>query len=68
MDKQALEYAASMIVSGMAAKHVNEQTDGSAVPLPESVKVEDLERFMPTRRRYRGSMTTTQIDQFAQYS
>lgn len=68
MDKQALEYAASVIVSGMAAKHVNEQTDGSAVPLPESVKVEDLERFMPTRRRYRGSMTTTQIDQFAEYT
>lgn len=68
MDKQALEYAASMIVSGMAAKHVNEQTDGSAVPLPESVKVEDLERFMPTRRRYRGAMTTTQIDQFAEYT
>src|SRR5690554_7348522 len=68
MDKQALEYAASMIVSGMAAKYVNEQTDGSAVPLPESVKVEDLERFMPNRRRYRGTMTTTQIDQFAEYT
>ncbi|MBY6070629.1 YfdQ family protein [Marinobacter salsuginis] len=68
MDKQALEHAITMIVSGMAAKHVNEQTDGSAVSLPESVKVEDLERFMPTRRRYRGKMTTTQIDEFAEYT
>ncbi|MCK7547162.1 DUF2303 family protein [Marinobacter koreensis] len=68
MDKQALEHAISMIISGMAAKHVNEQTDGSAVSLPESVKVEDLERFMPTRRRYRGKMTTTQIDEFAEYT
>lgn len=68
MDKQALEHAISMIISGMAAKHVNEQTDGSAVSLPESVKVEDLERFMPTRRRYRGKMTTTQIGEFAEYT
>lgn len=68
MDKQALEFAAGVISAGMSSDQVLEQSHGTAIPLPENVKVESLERFMPTRRRYRGSMTTTQIDQFAEYA
>lgn len=68
MDKEAIEYAITYALAGLSTEEVMEQTGGTAVTLPESVKVESLERFMPLRRRYRGELTTTQIDQFAEYA
>lgn len=68
MEKQALEYAAGVVIAGMSAEQVMVETGGTAIPLPETAKIENLERFMPHRRRYRGNMATTQIDQFAEYT
>lgn len=68
MEKQALEFAAGVVGAGISADQVLEASQGTAISLPENVKVESLERFMPNRRRYRGNMATTQIDQFAEYT
>ncbi|HET8799658.1 MAG TPA: DUF2303 family protein [Marinobacter sp.] len=68
MDKQALEYAIGHLTAGTAAERVLEHTADTAIALPVSVKVEDLEPFLPLRRRYRGAMRTSQIAEFAEYS
>lgn len=68
MDKQALEYAIGHLTAGTAAERVLEHTADTAIALPLSVKVEDLEPFLPLRRRYRGAMRTSQIAEFAEYS
>lgn len=68
MDKQALEYAIGHLTAGTAAEKVLEHTADTAIALPLSVKVEDLEPYLPLRRRYRGAMRTTQIEEFAEYS
>lgn len=68
MEKQALEYLSATLKANGALEAVLEVTGHTAVPLPEGVKVESLERFMPLRRRFRGELTTTQIDQFAEYA
>ena len=47
---------------------IKELTEESAIPVHKDVTIQDLESFMPNRRRYRGTMTTTQIDQFAEYT
>lgn len=47
---------------------IKELTEESAVPVHKDVTIRDLESFMPFRRRYRGEMVTTQIDQFAEYT
>lgn len=47
---------------------IKELSINSAVPVHKDVNIQDLERFMPWRRRYRGQMVTTQIDQFAEYT
>ena len=47
---------------------IKELTINSAIPVHKDVTIQDLEAFMPWRRRYRGTMTTTQIDQFAEYT
>ncbi|MBB5321191.1 DUF2303 family protein [Marinobacter oulmenensis] len=46
---------------------IQEQTNGSATALPEGVTVADLEKYLETRRRYRGSMRTTLIDEFVEF-
>lgn len=68
MDKQALEYAIGHLTAGTAADKVLEHTADTAIALPESVKVKDLEPYLPLRRRYRGAMKTTQLEEFAEYS
>lgn len=68
MDKQALEYAIGHLTAGTAAERVLEHTADTAIALPLSVKVEDLEPYLPLRRRFRGAMRTSQIDQFAEYA
>lgn len=40
----------------------------AAIALPESFKVHDLEHYLPTRRRLRGSMTTPTLADFASYT
>jgi uncharacterized protein YfdQ (DUF2303 family) len=38
------------------------------IALPEQFKLHELERLMPNRRRARGSMTTTGVSSFADYT
>lgn len=38
-----------------------------AVVLPDSMNIRDLEKFLPYRRRFRGTMETTQIKAFCEY-
>ncbi|NWO05790.1 MAG: DUF2303 family protein [Alteromonadaceae bacterium] len=59
----------SAVLKGNGAlEAVLDETAHTALPLPDGVEVKSLERFMPLRRRYRGNMNTTQIDQFAEYT
>lgn len=50
--------------SGPLDKVIGDQ----AVALPDNMNVHDLEKFMPTRRRFRGVMSTAQIDAFCDYA
>ena len=68
MDKEALEYATGLIGAATSSEDVMEETGRSAISLPMNTKIEDLEKFMAFRRRYRGVMKTPQIDQFAEYA
>lgn len=40
----------------------------TAAAIPDDFKVEDLERFMPTRRRAAGTMSTPYINDFVEYT
>ncbi|MEG2047015.1 MAG: DUF2303 family protein [Comamonas sp.] len=40
----------------------------TAAAIPDDFKVEDLERFMPTRRRASGTMSTPYINDFVEYT
>lgn len=46
---------------------LNEQADGSAVAIPEGVKIADLEQYLQQRRRYRGSMRTNLVGEFVEF-
>jgi len=48
-------------------KLIQDQTDGTAVAIPEGVKVADLEQYLQNRRRYRGTMNTMVIDEFIEF-
>lgn len=56
--------AASAAVGSAALGH----NGHSAVALPEQFKLHDLEQYLPTRRRLRGSMTTPKTAAFAEYT
>lgn len=68
MEKQALEYLAGTIGASLATPHILSTSQQTAIPLPDNVSITDLERFMPNRRRYQGTLHTTLIDQFAEYA
>lgn len=46
---------------------IQAQTDESVIALPEGVKVADLEQYLSNRRRYRGSMKTSLIEEFVEF-
>ncbi len=66
-DNGALHEYTKAVQAQAIQQLIQEQTDGSAVALPEDVKVADLEQYLETRRRFRGSMRTTLIDEFVEF-
>ncbi len=46
---------------------IQEQTEESVIALPEGVKVADLEQYLAHRRRFRGRMDTSLIEEFVEY-
>jgi len=68
MDSSALDYLNNLIASGSNSESVLKVTGNTVVPLPENVRLNDLEKFLPLRRRFRGVMNTHLIQQFAEYT
>lgn len=67
LDSGIFQQVKDLVLSGY---HLNE-LQGLACPtalLPQGTSVESLERFSLERFRFRGTMTTTSIDDFARYS
>lgn len=63
---EAIDRIGSLVLA--ADNQLKTVVDGQAVALPDSMSVHDLERFMPTRRRFRGVMETEQIGAFCEYT
>ena len=68
-DKEAIE----AIQHGAGIREASEAMgaslkDGQIIGLPENFNVNDLEKYMPLRRRARGTMTTQSIADFAAYT
>lgn len=59
-ETNAIPQAAAAVDEGVAAKF-------SAVALPEHMKLRDLENFMPTRRRLKGTLRTSSQASFIYY-
>lgn len=55
-------------LSANTAIPVTTLTSDQAVALPEAMRVHDLEKFMPARRRFRGEMNTEQVAAFCEYT
>lgn len=67
LNGDAIQEIKKLVLSGYHLNDIN----GLACPtalLPEETRVESLERFSLERFRFRGTMTTTSIDDFARYS
>lgn len=67
LDSSAIEQVKDLVLSGYHLNDIHGLRCPTAL-LPDSTKVESLERFSLERFRFRGAMTTTSIDDFARYS
>lgn len=66
---QELTQAESISAANAALTQTVAPSNGeAAIALPDSFKVHDLEHYLPTRRRLRGSMTTPVLADFAAYT
>lgn len=66
---ETLTQAEAISAANAALTQTVAPTNGeAAIALPESFKVHDLEHYLPTRRRLRGSMTTPVLADFAVYT
>src|SRR5690554_349323 len=66
-DNSALHEYTKAVQAKELQQLIFSQSEGSAVALPEGVKIADLEQYLETRRRYRGSMSTNLIDEFVEF-
>ena len=67
-DKSAIEALSQAAAIDQAAKALADGMDINALTaLPNDFQILDLEEFLPNRRRSRGSMETSSIDDFAAY-
>ncbi|MDX1816083.1 MAG: DUF2303 family protein [Marinobacter sp.] len=66
-DTQTLAEYTKAVQAETIQKFLQDQTDGTAVALPDSVHVWDLENYLELRRRFRGTMNTTVLDEFVEY-
>lgn len=67
LDKEALALLLKAQAISAASAAMHDPCD-STVALPADFTVHDLERFAPTRRRLRGTMTTSSPTDFAAYA
>ncbi|MFL1405410.1 DUF2303 family protein [Marinobacter sp. M1N3S26] len=68
MDNESLREYTKAVQADALRAFIQEQSDDTATALPEGVEVCDLEMYLQERRRYRGSMATTLISEFVEYS
>jgi uncharacterized protein YfdQ (DUF2303 family) len=67
-DKEAIEALAESASINEATIAVNAAMNGEgAAALPEHFRIHDLEGYMPNRRRARGTMSTSVLEDFATY-
>lgn len=66
-DAIAIIQAAQTITAAQAAATEAAKSTTKIAHLPSDFKQHDLEKFMPTRRRARGDMSTTDLASFAAY-
>lgn len=70
LDKSAIqEIAMSQAVTAVGTEVGNSMSQRrGALVIPESFKLNDLETFLPNRRRQRGIMATTSVADFTKYA
>lgn len=66
-DNSALSEYTRLVQANTLQEFLNAQTDGTALAIPEGVKIADLEKYLENRRRYRGCMATNLIDEFVEF-
>lgn len=66
MDATFLKQLQEQIIIGMGNDYLKD-LDYKAVILPREYGIENLEKFEPHRSRFRGTMTTRNMDTFAEY-
>jgi len=65
LDKDAIKELSKAQAISAAAEALNKESNIGVVALPSEFTVHDLEKFMPERRRMRGTMTTSSIKDFS---
>ena len=69
MQKDTLQLIIDNAIQAVgAANEVNNAYDSSLIIVPESFKQVDIEKYMPERRRFRGTFSTTDIEDFIAYA
>jgi uncharacterized protein YfdQ (DUF2303 family) len=68
-DKEAIQELAKAQAITAAAEAIGHRIDSSsgAIALPDDFNLHDLEPYQPTRRRARGTMTTSRLEDWAAY-
>lgn len=66
-DSSALHEYTKAVQATEIQAFIQEQTNDTAVALPEGVKIADLEQYLENRRRYRGTMRTNLIGEFVEF-
>src|SRR5690554_352853 len=66
-DNSALHEYTKAVQATEIQAFIQQQTNDTAVALPEGVKIADLEQYLENRRRYRGTMNTKLIAEFVEF-
>ncbi|WP_138436364.1 DUF2303 family protein [Marinobacter shengliensis] len=66
-DSSALHEYTKAVQATEIQAFIQQQTNDTAVALPEGVKIADLEQYLENRRRYRGTMKTNLIGEFVEF-
>lgn len=67
LDGNAIQEVQKLAIAGLSIGNID-ATECPTALVPENAQIESLERFNSQRFRFRGTMTTTSIDDFARYS
>ncbi|QYG86548.1 YfdQ family protein [Citrobacter koseri] len=67
LDGNAIQEVQKLAIAGLSIGNID-ATECPTALIPENAQIESLECFNSQRFRFRGAMTTTNIDDFARYS